>query len=134
MKKSYFSIALGMIHIWCPWKLSNFQDPLSLVHLRPNFVHPLWPWTPNFKRPSPSLPQTMEEKPDRTYEGTKSKQKYNLVTSHANWPRVLLFHFAYKQCSDTEPVGRFLVNNILMFDSAWCLVMAQIQFYLIKNK
>ena len=28
---------------------------------------------------------------------------------------------------------RFLVNNILMFGSAWCLVMVQIQFSLIKK-
>ena len=25
---SFFRSALGMIHIWRPWKLSNFQDPL----------------------------------------------------------------------------------------------------------
>ena len=29
--------------------------------------------------------------------------------------------------------GTFLVNNILMFGSAWCLVLAQIQFSLIKE-
>ena len=36
-------------------------------------------------------------------------------------------------CLMSESKGRFLVNNILMFGSAWCLVMAQIQFSLIKK-
>ena len=33
---------LGMIHIW---------SPTFLVHLRPKFFPPSWPWTSNFKRP-----------------------------------------------------------------------------------
>ena len=33
----------------------------------------------------------------------------------------------------SELKGRFLVNNTLIFGSAWCLVMAQIQFSLIKK-
>ena len=79
--------------------------------------------------------QTMEQQPHRACERTKSKQKQNQVTSHSNWPRVLLFDLAHKQCNGiikewlhcltSESNGRFLVNNILMFDS-WCLVMAQI--------
>ena len=36
-------------------------------------------------------------------------------------------------CLISEPKGRFLVNRILMFDSAWCMVVAQLQFYLIKK-
>ena len=32
-----------------------------------------------------------------------------------------------------QSIGRFFVNNILMFDSAWCLVMAQTQFSVIKK-
>ena len=36
-------------------------------------------------------------------------------------------------CLTSESKGRFLVNNIL-FGSAWCLVTAQIQFSVIKNK
>ena len=43
-KKSvlFFIIMLGMIHIWRPSKLSNFQDPPHpLVHLRPKFFDPL---------------------------------------------------------------------------------------------
>ena len=35
--------------------------------------------------------------------------------------------------SGTESIGRTFVNNMLMFDSAWCLVMAQTQFSLIKK-
>ena len=30
---------------------------------------------------------------------TKPKQKQNQVTSHSNWPRVVLFDLAHKQCS-----------------------------------
>ena len=86
--------------------------------------------------------QTMEQQPHRACERTKSKQKQNQVMSHSNWPRVLLFDLAHKQCNGiikgwlhcltSESKGRFLVNNIL-FGSAWCLVMAQIQFSLIKK-
>ena len=87
--------------------------------------------------------QTMEQQPQRTCERTKWKQKQNRVTSHSNWPRVLLFYLAHIQWNGiikgrldwltSESQGRFLVNNIL-FDSAWCLVMAQIQFSLIKKQ
>ena len=34
-----------------------------------------------------------------TCELTKSKQNQNQVTSHSNWPRVLLFDLAHKQCN-----------------------------------
>ena len=77
-------------------------------------------------------------------ERTKSKQKQNQVTSYSNWPHILLFDLAQKQCNDiikgwlhcltSESNGRFLVNNMLMFGSTWCLVTAQIQFSLIKKK
>ena len=43
--------------------------------------------------------QTMKKQPYRTSERTKSKQKRNKVMSHSNWPRVLLFGLAHKQCS-----------------------------------
>ena len=36
-----------------------------------------------------------------------------------------------KACERTKSNGRFLVNNILIFASAWCLVIAQLQFFLI---
>ena len=35
--------------------------------------------------------------------------------------------------ADVSKISRTLVNNLLSFDSAWCLVIAQIQFSLIKN-
>ena len=82
----------------------------------------------------------MEQQSRRACERTKSKQKQ--VTSYSNWPRVLLFDIAYKQCNciikgwlyclTSESKGRFLLNNIF-FGSTWCLVMAQIQFFLIKT-
>ena len=39
--------------------------------------------------------------------------------------------FLYRLCSELN--GKFLVNNILMFTSAWRLVTAQIQFSVIKK-
>ena len=60
--------------------------------------------------------------------------------SYSNWSRILLFLLAHKQCIGningwfhrlmSESI-RFLVINVLMFDSA-CLVMVPIQFSLIK--
>ena len=71
------------------------------------------------------------------------KTKTSLITSHSNWPRVLLFDLTHKLCKGiierwfhcltSESKRRFLVSNILMFGSVWCLVMAQIQFSLIKK-
>ena len=66
-------------------------------------------------------------------ERTKSKQNQNQVTSHSNWPWLLLFNLVHKQCNGiikgwlhyltSESKGRFLVNNISMFGSTWCLVI-----------
>ena len=84
----------------------------------------------------------MEQQLHRTYEWTKSKQKQNQLMSRSNLLGVLLFDLSHKQCNGiingwlqcltSEWKGRFLVNNILMFGTAWCLVMAQIQFFFIK--
>ena len=135
---------LGTIHIWPPWKLSNFQDPsIPLVHLCTKFFHPLKLGRSILNRhPLPLLLQTMEQQPHRASERTKSKQKQNHATSCSNWPRVPFFDLAHKHCNviikgwlhclTPESKRRFLVNNIL-FDSPWCLVMAQIQFSLIKK-
>ena len=59
---------------------------------------------------------------------TNSKQKRNQVTSHLNWPWVLLYApndiiKGCLHCLKSESKGRFLVNNTLMFGSAWCLVI-----------
>ena len=35
----------------------------------------------------------------RAYKRAKLKQKQNQVTPHSNWPRVLLFNLAHKQCN-----------------------------------
>ena len=76
--------------------------------------------------------QTMEQQPQRACEQTKGKQRQNQVTSHSNWPRALLFDLDHKQCNDiikgwlhcltSESKERFLVNYMLMFGLAWCLV------------
>ena len=129
---------LGTIHIWYPWKLSNFQDPRPpmFIYVQNFFSFP-WPWTSSFKRTlQPSLANY------ETMWANEMENKQNQVTSHSNWPRVLLFDLAHKQCNGiikrwlhclAEAIGRFLVNNNLMFDSAWCLVMAQTQYSLIEK-
>ena len=87
----------------------------------------------------------MEQQLNRACEWTKSKQKQkqNEITSHSNWSRALLFDSAHKwgsgiikgwiHCLTSESKGRFLVSNLLMLGSAWCLVTEQIQFSLIKK-
>ena len=85
--------------------------------------------------------QTTEQQPYRSCEWTKSnKNKRNEVTSYSNCPHVLLFDLVHKQyngiikgwphCLTWESRRRFLANNILL---AWCLIMVQIQFSLIKK-
>ena len=86
----------------------------------------------------------MAQQPHRACEGTKSKQKQNQVTSHINRPRVLMFDLAHRKCNGlmkgwfhcltSESKGRFSVNSILMFGLVRCLIMAQIQFSLIKKR
>ena len=84
---------------------------------------------------------TMEQQLHRAWERTKSKQKQNQVTSRSNWQRAMLFDLAHKQCNGiikgrlhclTSEWGRFLVNNILMFDSTWYRLV-EIQFSLTKK-
>ena len=72
---------------------------------------------------------------------TKQTNKKTKVASYSNWQRVLLFDSAHKQhsgvvkrwhhCLMSESKGRFLANNIFL---AWCLIMVQIQFSLIKKE
>ena len=76
----------------------------------------------------------MEQQQHRAYERKKSKQKQNQVTSLSISSRALLLDLAPKQCigiikqwlhslmSDSK--GKFLVNDMLMFGLAWCLVIA----------
>ena len=68
-----------------------------------------------------------------TCEWTKSKQKENHVTSHSNWPRVLLLDLAFEKCNGiikrfhhfltSESEEGFLLNTILIPGPAWCLVI-----------
>ena len=77
-------------------------------------------------------------------ERKKIKTKTNEVTSYWSWPRYVLFPLSHKQCNDTikrwlhcltsEWHGRFLVSNISIFGSIWCMATVQIQFSLIIKK
>ena len=51
---SVWPIALGMIHIWRPWKLSNFQDPPPPCPSGSKILPHPWFCTSNFRQPSPS--------------------------------------------------------------------------------
>ena len=82
----------------------------------------------------------MEQQPHRACERKKLKYKQNQVMSHSNWARVVLFDLANKQCNGiiegwlhyltSKSIGRY---HAMLFDSAWCLVIAQIQISLIKK-
>ena len=113
-----------------PWKLSKFQASPPTVYLLPNFSTPLptWPWTSNFKRIF--SPSSTNYGTTNACERTKSKQKQNQITSHSNWPRVLLFRVAHKQCN--RIIKRW-VHCLTSELKAWCLVIAQIQYSLIKK-
>ena len=52
-----------MIHIWRPWKLSNFQDPSPRCPSTSKILPHPWTWTSNFKRtPSPNENQSIKRK------------------------------------------------------------------------
>ena len=120
-----------------------FSRPSPPAHLRPEFFHPLDLGCSSLNKSLPPsthpLKQTREQQPHRACERIKSKWKQNQVTSHSNWPRVLLFDLAHKQCNGIikgwlhcltpESIGRFLVNDILMFDSAWCMFWRKSKFH-----
>ena len=132
---SLFGLALGMMHIERPRKVSNFQDPSPPVHLRPKFFRPLDLGRPISNKPLPN---------DTVHLNKQNQNKNKTESRHSNWPRALLFDLAHKQsngiikgwlhCLTSESKGRFLVNNTLMFGTAWCMVMVQIQFFSIKIK
>ena len=121
-----------------------FKTPTTPVHLRPKFFHPLDLGRPILNEPARPSPKIYGKNiaPSLWTNKIKTKQKQNQVTSHSNWPRVLLFDLAHKQCNGIikewlyylkpELIRRFFVNNKLMFDSVWDLVMAEIQFSLMK--
>ena len=79
------------MHIWSPWKLSNFQDPpppLSIyVHLRPPLTLEVF------------FQQTMEQQPHRACEQMKSKHKQNQARHIQIDQAFFLLNLAHKQCS-----------------------------------
>ena len=119
-----------------------FKTPTTPVHLRPKFFHPLDLGRPILNEPARPSPKIYGKNiaPSLWTNKIKTKQKQNQVTSHSNWPRVLLFDLAHKQCNGiikewlhcltSESIGGFLTNDILL---TWCLVMTRIQFSLIEK-
>ena len=107
-------------------QFSRLLTPWPSNHLRRSFFDPFDLGT-NFKRTPSLLPLS---KWCRVCERT----------THSNWPHVFLPYLSHKQyndikgwlyCLTSESKGRFLVSNIFMFGSEWCLVMAKIKFSLI---
>ena len=126
-----------MIQIWYPWKLFNFQDlPSPPCPSTSKISPPPWSWTFNSKFPDDNhhlkeiiiqgwlfcttwkRKQTMEQQRHRACERMKSNTK----------SRPIQIDLAQKQCNGiikrwlhcltSESKGKFIFNNILMFDSA----------------
>ena len=137
--------------------MSNFQDPPIPCPSTSKIFHPPsrlpLTWTFNFKRtpppPAPAPPITLSNRlwssdhamhvsgRDQGKGGVKSQ-----VTMHSNWPRVLYFDLTYGRCNGIigdgfcwrrSQWGDFFFGGVPMFGSAWCLVMAHIQFSFIKR-
>ena len=81
---------------------------------------------------------------NHTVHVTQRNQKKNKTKSgNIQIDHAFYFDLAHKECNSiikgwlrclrSESIGRFFANNILMFDSARFLVMAQIQCSLIKK-
>ena len=49
----HLNLMQGMIHIWRPWKLSNFQDLPLPCSSTSKFLQSPWRWTSKFKQTSP---------------------------------------------------------------------------------
>ena len=130
---------IGMIHIRRPWKLCNLQDPPRPLSIYiQNFSTP-WTLDVNFKwTPLPTLLTLFNIlwNNNRTVHVTKSRNKTKIRHIQIN------HDLAHKQFNvmievwlhylTSASIGRFLVNKIL-FDSAWCLFMAQIKFSIINK-
>ena len=82
------------------------------------------------------LTQTMEQQPQHACEPAKAKQKQDQVTSHSNWPRILLFDLAHKQrngiikwwfhCLTSESKERFFVNECVPLTISYHLYFLRI--------
>ena len=102
-----------MIHIWRPWKLSNFQDPPPCP-CTPQILLLPRSWTSSFKQ------SHLQMITNQLTENMIQRWLFNcymlstIVTNIKGW----------LHCLTSESKGRFLLKNIL-FGSAWYLVMAQ---------
>ena len=107
-----------MIQICRPWKTPTPCPSTSEILLHPRS------WTSNFKQTSP-------------FQMITTQLKENMIQGWLFGCYMLSTKFiiikGWLHCLTSESKRRFLVNNIL-FSSAWCLVMAQIQFSLIKKR
>ena len=128
-----------------PWNLSNFQDPPPPVYLRPKVFRPLDLGLPilNKALPPPTNYGTTTAPCMWTNEIktiTKSSHvTFKLITRsivRLSPQTIQWYHNAvikgWLHCLTPELIGRILVKNTL-FDSAWYLVIAQLQFSLIKK-
>ena len=127
-----------MIHIWRPWKLSNFQGPPTPLSIYvQNSSTPLTldvQFQTNFK------PTANQLKENTVHVNEQNQNRNKTKSPHMQIECVLLFYLAHKQCiciikgllhcqTSSLSKGRFLVNNILIFGSVWCLVIAKNIFY-----
>ena len=101
--------------------MSNFQVPHPCPSTSKIFPPP-WTWTSNFKRTTP-LPSTTN------YEITTALCMWTHEIKATTKQSHVTFFKGWLHCLTPESIGRFLVNNILIFDSAWCLVIANPIFF-----
>ena len=136
-----------MIHIWRPWKLSNFQDPkppLS-IYVQNSFTSFTLDVQFQATSPPPLLPMITNKLKENTFQGwllyvipsLRSPFLFIInslilfdfpLTSFHLAETSLLFDLAHRKCNGirkgwlhcltSEWKGRFLVNSILMFGSA----------------
>ena len=117
-------------------KIVYFSRPPLLSIYVQNFSTP-WSGQSNFNQISPLPPKNYGTTAAECMWTNEINTKTKPSTSHS------IVCLAHKQCNDIingwlhflapESIGKFLVNNILVFNSAWILAIAQIQFCLIKR-
>ena len=94
-----------MIHIWRPWKLSNFQDPPPPCPSMSKIIRHPRPWTSNFKRTSPPPPSPNNNQSIKRKHNPRmniicyqviSLGRFSFSVSNINpvWPFFDFFHLA----------------------------------------
>ena len=127
LQQKKVTMMLEKIHIWPPWKLSNFQDPPSpLVHLPPKLFHPL-----ELGRPFPNETTS----PPSSNDNQSVKRKHNPRTTFICYQVLLSGRLSFfSLCSlilHGFPLTSFHLLEASLSASSWsyALVCAVVQKY-----